>query len=150
MRFGLFSHVPWPEGVDPQQVYEETTEEAQYGEELGFNSIWLAEHHFTRYGLGSSSLVLISSIAAQTKTIRLGTAILVPTLHNPLRLAEDTATLDVISGGRLDVGFGRGAAGYEYSGYGIDREDSQASASKGAYRSVLRSSASNGFYVVDS
>jgi len=126
MRFGLFSHVPWPEGVDPQQVYEETTEEAQYGEELGFNSIWLAEHHFTRYGLGSSSLVLISSIAAQTKTIRLGTAILVPTLHNPLRLAEDTATLDVISGGRLDVGFGRGAAGYEYSGYGIDREESQA------------------------
>ena len=109
MKFGLFSHVPWPEGVEPGQVYEHTVEQAQYGAELGFHSIWLAEHHFSRYGLGSSSLMLISHIAARTRTIRLGTAVLVPTLHNPLRLAEDTATLDVLSGGRLDVGYGRGA-----------------------------------------
>ena len=125
MKFGLFSHVPWPEDVDPKQKFEQTTEEAVYGEELGFNSIWLAEHHFTRYGLGSSSLVLASSIAARTKKIRLGTAVLVPTLHHPLRLAEDTATLDVISDGRLDVGYGRGAAGYEYTTYMVDREESQ-------------------------
>ena len=125
MKFGLFSHVPWPEDLDPKQKFDQTTEEAVYGEELGFNSIWLAEHHFTRYGLGSSSLVLASSIAARTKKIRLGTAVLVPTLHHPLRLAEDTATLDVISDGRLDVGYGRGAAGYEYTTYMVDREESQ-------------------------
>ncbi|MGE3541125.1 MAG: LLM class flavin-dependent oxidoreductase [Candidatus Tectimicrobiota bacterium] len=125
MKFGLFSHIPWPEEREAQQVFAQTTEAAQCGEALGFMSFWLAEHHFSRYGLGSSSLVLASNIAARTSTIRLGTAVLVPTLHHPLRLAEDTATLDVLSGGRLDVGYGRGAAGYEYNGYMVDREQSQ-------------------------
>ena len=125
MQFALFSHVAWPEGVEPGQVFEQTIEQAQLGDELGFRGIWLAEHHFSRYGLGSSSLVLASSIAARTKKIRLGTAVLVPSLHNPIRIAEDTATLDVISGGRLDVGYGRGTAGYEYNGYAVEREESQ-------------------------
>ncbi|MCH8744229.1 MAG: LLM class flavin-dependent oxidoreductase [Chloroflexi bacterium] len=125
MKFGLFTHIPWPEGAEPQQLFEEVTQQAIHGEELGFESIWLAEHHFTRYGLGASSLVIASSIAARTKKIRLGTAVLVPPLHNPIRLAEDTATLDVISGGRLDVGYGRGAGGSEYTGFNLDREESQ-------------------------
>ncbi len=125
MKFGLFSHIPWPEGTDQKEIIEETTQQVQYGEELGFHGAWFAEHHFSRYGLGSSSLILLSSIAAQTKTIRLGTAILVPPLHHPLRLAEEIATLDLVSGGRLDVGFGRGSANYEYQGYNIDPEESQ-------------------------
>ena len=125
MKFGLFTHVPWPEGTNAQQVFHEATEEVLYGGELGFHSAWVAEHHFSRYGIGSSSLVLAASIAGQSKKIRLGTAVLVPPLHNPIRLAEDTATLDAISGGRLDVGFGRGTAGYEYRGYNVDREESQ-------------------------
>jgi alkanesulfonate monooxygenase SsuD/methylene tetrahydromethanopterin reductase-like flavin-dependent oxidoreductase (luciferase family) len=125
MKFGLFSHIPWPEGMDQKRIIEETTEQVQYGEELGFCGAWFAEHHFSRYGLGSSSLILLSSIAAQTTTIRLGTAILVPPLHHPIRLAEDTAMLDLVSGGRLDVGFGRGSANYEYGGYNVDREESQ-------------------------
>ena len=61
MKFALFTHVPWPEGADPARIFAETIELAQYGEELGFHSIWLAEHHFSRYSLGSSSLVLASS-----------------------------------------------------------------------------------------
>ena len=125
MKFALFTHLPWPEGTDPRRIFEQATEEVQYGEELGFHSAWLAEHHFSRYGLGSSSLVLAASMAAHTKTIRLGTAVLVPPLHHPVRLAEDTATVDTISGGRLDVGFGRGTAGYEYSGLNMDPEESQ-------------------------
>ena len=125
MKFALFSHVPWPEGADPKRIVEETTEQVQHGESLGFYSAWLAEHHFSRYGLGSSSLILASTIAAHTRKIRLGTAVLVPALHNPIRLAEDTATLDLVSDGRLDVGFGRGSAGYEYSGYDVDWEESQ-------------------------
>jgi alkanesulfonate monooxygenase SsuD/methylene tetrahydromethanopterin reductase-like flavin-dependent oxidoreductase (luciferase family) len=125
MKFGLFSHIPWPEGTDPSQIYAETTEQIQYGETLGFQGAWLAEHHFSRYGLGASSLMLAASIAARTKTIRLGTAILVPPLHQPIRLAEDIATLDRISGGRVDVGFGRGSSGYEYRGYGVSQEESQ-------------------------
>ena len=125
MKFALFTHIPWPEGSDPTTVIEQTAEEVQYGEELGFHSAWLAEHHFSRYGLGSSSLVLATHIAARTSRIRLGTAVLVPTLHNPIRLAEDTATVDSISGGRLDVGFGRGSDNYEYRSYNVDWEESQ-------------------------
>src|SRR5687767_8091468 len=117
MQFGLFSHIPWPEGTEQRRIIEDITEEVQYGEELGFLGAWFAEHHFSRYGLGASSLILLSSIAARTQTIRLGTAILVPPLHHPIRLAEDTATLDLVSNGRLDIGFGRGSANYEYGGY---------------------------------
>lgn len=126
MQFALFSHVPWPEGIDPYRIITETTEQVQYWEELGFQGAWLAEHHFSRYGLGSASLILAAHIAARTSTIRLGTAVLVPPLHQPIRLAEDIAMLDQTSGGRLDVGFGRGSAGYEYHGFNLDRAESQA------------------------
>jgi len=125
MQFGLFTHLPWPENTVPRRLIDEITEQVQYGEALGFQGAWFAEHHFSRYGLGSSSLVLLGALAAQTRTIRLGTAVLVPTLHHPIRLAEDIAMVDVVSNGRLDVGFGRGSAGYEYHGYGLDRGESQ-------------------------
>ena len=125
MDFALFSHVPWPEGTDPKQVYDDITEEFVLGEELGFKSAWLAEHHFTRYGLGSAPMVLASNILAKTTTLRLGSAVLVSPLHLPARLAEETATLDVLSGGRLDVGFGRGAVGSEYNVANVPGEESQ-------------------------
>lgn len=126
MKFALFTHVPWPEDTKVAQIFNDTIEEVQYGEEIGFYSAWLAEHHFSRYSLGSSSLVLASAIAARTSRIRVGTAVLVPTLHNPIKLAEDAATVDCISNGRLDVGFGRGTFGYEYGGFHVDEAESQA------------------------
>jgi alkanesulfonate monooxygenase SsuD/methylene tetrahydromethanopterin reductase-like flavin-dependent oxidoreductase (luciferase family) len=125
MKFGLFSHIPWPEGIEQKQVIDETTEQAQLGEELGFVGGWYAEHHFSRYGLGASSLIILSHIAAHTQTFRVGTAILVPPLHQPTRLAEDLATLDLVSNGRVDVGFGRGSANYEYYGYNVAGDESQ-------------------------
>jgi alkanesulfonate monooxygenase SsuD/methylene tetrahydromethanopterin reductase-like flavin-dependent oxidoreductase (luciferase family) len=125
MKFAYFTHLPWPEDRTPEQIISETTEQVQYAEELGFHSAWLAEHHFTRYSIGSSSLIMATHLAARTRKIRVGTAVLVSPLHNPLRLAEDTATLDLISGGRLDVGFGRGSSGYEYHGYNVDAAESQ-------------------------
>lgn len=125
MKFALFTHVPWPEGMEPAQILRQTSEQIEYGETLGFYSAWIAEHHFSRYSMGSSSLVLASHIAAKTERIRLGTAVLLPTLHNPIRLAEDTAMMDAVSGGRLDVGFGRGADSYEYSGFKVDHAESQ-------------------------
>ena len=77
MDFALFSHIPWPEEHTPQGLYSDLIEQAVVGEELGYKAIWLAEHHFTRYGLGASSLVLASNIAARTERIRLGTAVLI-------------------------------------------------------------------------
>ncbi len=126
MKFGLFTHIPWPEHVPPARLFAEAIEQAVFAEQLGFHSVWIAEHHFSRYSLGSSSLVFASAVAARTSRIRLGTGVLIPTLHNPIRLAEDTATLDCVSGGRLDVGFGRGTFGYEYGGFGVDEQESQA------------------------
>jgi alkanesulfonate monooxygenase SsuD/methylene tetrahydromethanopterin reductase-like flavin-dependent oxidoreductase (luciferase family) len=126
MQFMLNTHVPWPEEKTAAQVYDETCEEIQYGEQLGFYSAWLAEHHFSRYGLAPSQLMLATKAAARTKTIRLGTAVLVPPLHHPIQLAEEMAMFDQLSGGRLDVGFGRGSAAYEYRGFGMDQEESQA------------------------
>ena len=126
MQFMWFSHLPWPEGTEPARVFEETTEQIQYAEELGFASAWIAEHHFSRYGLGSSGLVLAAKIAGLTKRIRFGTAVLVPPLHHPIRLAEDIAMLDQVSGGRVEIGFGRGSSGYEYAGYSVSAAESQA------------------------
>jgi alkanesulfonate monooxygenase SsuD/methylene tetrahydromethanopterin reductase-like flavin-dependent oxidoreductase (luciferase family) len=125
MKFAFFTHVPWPEDTDLQQIIAETTEQVQYAEELGFQGAWLAEHHFTRYSMASSSLILATHLAARTKKIRVGTAVVVSPLHNPIRIAEDTAMVDLVSGGRLDVGFGRGTSGYEYSGYNVDPAESQ-------------------------
>ena len=125
MDFALFSHVPWPEGSDAKQVYDDITEEFILGEELGFKSAWMAEHHFTRYGLGSAPNVLASNIVAKTTTLRIGSAVFVSPLHLPARLAEEIATLDVLSGGRIDVGFGRGAASSEYNVADVPLEESQ-------------------------
>jgi alkanesulfonate monooxygenase SsuD/methylene tetrahydromethanopterin reductase-like flavin-dependent oxidoreductase (luciferase family) len=126
MKFALFTHIAWPEGTDQKKLMDQAAEQVIHGESLGFHSAWIAEHHFSRYGIGSSPLVVAGAIAAQTKTIRLGTAVLIPPLHNPIRLAEDTATVDLISNGRLDVGFGRGSAAYEFNAYGVDQTDNRA------------------------
>ena len=125
MKYAIFTHVPWPEKTDSAKLMSQAADEVRLAEELGFHSAWIAEHHFTRYGVGSSALVIASYMAAQTKRIRLGTGVLIPTLHNPIRLAEDAATMDALSGGRLDVGFGRGVYGYEYGGFGVSPETSQ-------------------------
>ena len=88
MKFGLFTHVPWPEGEQPARLFAECVEQAVFGEQLGFHSVWIAEHHFSRYSLGSSSLVLAAAIASRTERIRLGTGVLIPTLHNPRAIAS--------------------------------------------------------------
>ncbi|MSQ06513.1 MAG: LLM class flavin-dependent oxidoreductase [Dehalococcoidia bacterium] len=125
MKFAIFTHLPWPEDASQGEVIQRTTDQVQQAEALGFEGAWLAEHHFTRYSIGASPLVLATYLAARTSRIRLGTAVLVSPLHHPVRLAEDTATLDLVSDGRLDVGIGRGTFGYEYGGYHVDPAESQ-------------------------
>ena len=125
LKFATFTHLPWPENNNPADLYERHAGQVIFAEELGFHSAWLAEHHFTRYGLGSAPMVVASNIMARTKKIRIGTAVLVPPLHHPVRLAEEVSVLDVLSNGRVDVGFGRGGPGYEFRGYNVDHEESQ-------------------------
>jgi alkanesulfonate monooxygenase SsuD/methylene tetrahydromethanopterin reductase-like flavin-dependent oxidoreductase (luciferase family) len=119
MKIGLFQTVQWPEGSEQGQRYNEFIEQCMLADELGYHSIWLTEHHFSRHGITSDSMALLSHLAARTTRIRLGTAVLVLPFHDPIRLAESSALVDHLSGGRLDVGVGRGYQWTEYHGFGV-------------------------------
>jgi alkanesulfonate monooxygenase SsuD/methylene tetrahydromethanopterin reductase-like flavin-dependent oxidoreductase (luciferase family) len=105
-------------------IYAEVIEEAVLAEELGFSHVWLTEHHLSPDQWCPSPLVLLSAIAARTKSIRLGTYVMLLALQqNPLKLAEDIATLDNISGGRFDFGFSPGNFQKELDGFGVPRAE---------------------------
>ena len=122
MKFGIFILPSWPEAEPSHQgrIYHEAVEQIQYAEELGFDAVWLAEHHFTRFGIISSAIPFATYVAARTKTIRIGTGVSVLTFHNPIFMAEETAMLDVLSNGRLDFGVGRGQVVYEYNNFKVE------------------------------
>src|ERR1700761_8881077 len=92
-------------------------------EALGFHSSFLVEHHFTGWNQVSSTLMLLACLAMRTETLRLGTGVLVLPWHNPVLLAEQAATLDLVSGGRLDLGIGKGYRHAEFAGFCIAPEE---------------------------
>ena len=122
MKFALFLPASWADKdtVHQSRIYGEVLEQVQYAEELGFDSIWIAEHHSSRYGIFPSLMPILAHIAAQTKTIRLGAGVSVLPFHHPIRLAEEAAMVDLLSNGRLNLGVGRGSADYEYGNFKID------------------------------
>jgi alkanesulfonate monooxygenase SsuD/methylene tetrahydromethanopterin reductase-like flavin-dependent oxidoreductase (luciferase family) len=120
MQVGLFHSIQWPEGSSPQDRYDQALTQACRADEAGFDSVWLTEHHFSRHGIVSDSLMVLAHLAARTSSVRLGTAVSVLPLHHPVRLAEAAATVDQLSGGRLDLGIGRGYQPGEFRGFGVD------------------------------
>ena len=126
MKFGLFGG---PQSTAIGNSAESGLGYLEYGkyvveaERLGYSSIWLFEHHFSGFGQPSSSLNLLCYFAGITKTIRLGSAVVVLPWHNPILLAEQIGTLDVISNGRYDLGVGRGYRSNEFYGFGISAEN---------------------------
>ena len=122
MKFALFLLGSWTEEETGHQsrIFSEMLEQTEYAEELGFDSVWIAEHHSSRYGICPSLMPLLSHIAARTSKIRIGAGVSVLPFHNPIFLAEESAMLDVLSHGRLDFGVGRGSADYEYGNFNID------------------------------
>ncbi|MEJ2205342.1 MAG: LLM class flavin-dependent oxidoreductase, partial [Gemmatimonadota bacterium] len=126
MKFGIFLLGDKPPGLMDKQVFDNLLEEARWAEELGFDNVWLAEHHFSPYGLIASLPVAASAIAAVTERIRIGTACIVPAFHNPIDLAEQIAMVDVISGGRFEAGFGRGYQAHEFRTFGVPMNESTA------------------------
>jgi alkanesulfonate monooxygenase SsuD/methylene tetrahydromethanopterin reductase-like flavin-dependent oxidoreductase (luciferase family) len=120
-RLGFLTHV---EGRgDLRQVYEETLELFVAADELGFDVGWVAQHHFKREG-GSlpSPFPFLAAAAQRTKNIRLGTSVVVLPFENPLRVAEDAAVVDTLSGGRLELGVGSGLGRDEFAAFGVDIE----------------------------
>ncbi len=125
-RFGVFSLLSVPDIEDEVALVQGELEINVAAEAAGFDSVWLAEHSGSRYGLIASPQVMAAAIAARTSRIRIGTGVSVLPLHHPLRLANDFAMIDVLSNGRLDYGIGRGYSADEYASYGLSVTENRA------------------------
>jgi alkanesulfonate monooxygenase SsuD/methylene tetrahydromethanopterin reductase-like flavin-dependent oxidoreductase (luciferase family) len=128
MKFGLFggARSPRGEGAEYGQGYRDFIDTVIEAEALGLHGVFLVEHHFSGTGQVSASLNLLSYLAARTTTIRLGTAVVVLPWHNPVLLAEQAATVDLLSGGRLDFGVGKGYRYSEFHGFCIPQAEAEA------------------------
>src|SRR5271154_6771395 len=124
MKFGLFGGARAKGGPSgDSSAYHDFVNYVVEAERLGFSSAFLVEHHFTGFGQVSASLSLLSYLAARTERIRLGTAVVVLPWHNPILVAEQAATLDLLSNGRLDLGVGKGYRSYEFSGFCVPQDE---------------------------
>jgi probable F420-dependent oxidoreductase len=128
MQFGLFGGARAKRGgpSGDSHGYGDFIAYVREAERLGFRSVFLVEHHFTGHAQVSASLTLLSYLAACTGTLRLGTAVVVLPWHNPVLIAEQAATLDLLSGGRLDFGVGKGYRDYEFAGFCLAPEEAAA------------------------
>lgn len=109
----------------PQEAIQQELERVRWAEELGFDGVWLREHHFTDYGFLPNTMVMAAHIAAMTRRIRIGSGIVTLPLHHPVRAVEDAALVDVLSRGRLDYGIGRGYQSVEFQGLGVPIDESR-------------------------
>ncbi|MDX6686433.1 MAG: hypothetical protein QOF86_2561, partial [Baekduia sp.] len=125
MKFSMIFEAQMTDIRDEHKVIRECLEQAVYADQLGFDRVWAVEHHALKnYAHMSASEIFLSYVAARTENIRIGHGVIcLPfNFNHPVRVAERTAMLDVLSGGRVDVGAGRGATLTEMSLYGVDPE----------------------------
>ena len=126
MRFGFFDQLPCATGYSERQRYRDIIAQIELGDALGFETAWLGELHFSRtFSILADPLMVLAAAAQRTTRIRLGTAVTLLPLHNPIKIAEQAATADILSDGRLEFGVGRGTAPLHYEGYGITQEESR-------------------------
>src|ERR1700738_4391541 len=111
---------------EPNQFVTDILDEAVYAEEVGLHSAWIGEHHFSTLGVLSCPDLVLANVAARTKRIRLAPAVTVLPLHHPIRVAEQWATLDLLSGGRVDFAAGRGYDRQGYRPFKVAFEENQA------------------------
>jgi alkanesulfonate monooxygenase SsuD/methylene tetrahydromethanopterin reductase-like flavin-dependent oxidoreductase (luciferase family) len=127
MRFGFFDQLPCAPGFTEQQRYRDIIAQIELGDRLGYDTVWLGELHFSRgFSILADPLMVLAAAAQRTSHIRLGTAVTLIPLHNPVKIAEEAAIADILSDGRLEFGAGRGTAPQHYAGYGIPQEESRA------------------------
>jgi alkanesulfonate monooxygenase SsuD/methylene tetrahydromethanopterin reductase-like flavin-dependent oxidoreductase (luciferase family) len=125
MKVGTALNMLTKEGLSDAAVLAEHLALGDLAEPLGFDSLFALEHHFTGYAMSPSPTQLLSYFAGRTRRIVLGTAVIVLPWHDPVRVAEEIALLDILSGGRCLFGFGRGAASVEYAGFRVPMEEAR-------------------------
>lgn len=125
MKFGFGTAPVGPKGASDEEVYEQSLVDCELGVELGFDSAWALEHHFTPYFFQPDPIVYMSHLAARFPNLGLGTCVLVLPWHHPLRLAGQIAMLSNLTKGELYLGIGRGTARYEFERLGVDMTETR-------------------------
>ncbi len=108
---------------DSSALYGEVLDQISWADSLGFSTVWLSEHHFTDEGYLPAIMPMLAALAMRTTRMRLGTAVLLAPLHHPLRLAEEAAVVDILSGGRLDLGVAPGYRVSEFANMGVNKRE---------------------------
>src|SRR5205823_14446532 len=125
IKLGVLQFFSWPGRRGPlEEVYARALERIEIMDRTGFDAVWLAEHHFTTFSVCPSVHMMGMLAAARTKRLRIGTGVSLAPFYHPLRLAEEVALLDVLSGGRVNWGAGRGFAGVAFENFGAPPEES--------------------------
>lgn len=125
MKFGAFFLLGSPQMLPSREMYGRLLDWVVLAEELGYDSVWFAEHHFSNYGYIPNPLMMAVKAAAVTRRVRIGTAVLVLPFWHPLRVAEDIAMADQLTDGRLEVGVARGYQPYEFARFGLSFEQAR-------------------------
>jgi alkanesulfonate monooxygenase SsuD/methylene tetrahydromethanopterin reductase-like flavin-dependent oxidoreductase (luciferase family) len=126
MKFGLFYQMPRAADQSEAERYRETIEQITLADQLGFDTAWLAELHFFHpFSIMPAPLQVAVAAAERTRRIRFGTGVTLLPLHHPLQVAEETAVADILTGGRVELGVGRGTIAIHFRGYGVPREESR-------------------------
>ncbi len=125
LRLGIAYDFRLPPGAgfSHADLYAETLEQIRFADQLGYDMVWLSEHHFVPDGYLPSFQPVAGAIAACTSRIRISTDVALAPFHHPIRLAEDMAVLDQLSGGRMELGLGMGYAVHEFNAFGMNRKN---------------------------
>jgi len=125
MKWGIFSLSQIPDQTERVAAFDADLKQFELAEELGYDTVWIAEHLFSTYGVVTSTQVYAAAIAQRTKRVRIGMAVVVIPFNHPLRTASDFALVDILSHGRLDFGAGRAYQPHEFKGLGVPMEESR-------------------------
>jgi len=127
MKIGVLQFFSWPDRSVPlASVYQRAIERFEIMDQAGYDAVWLAEHHFSGFSVCPSVHLMATHAAARTRRMRIGTAVSLAPFYHPLRLAEEVALLDILSGGRVNWGAGRGFSRVEFEAFGVPIEESAA------------------------
>jgi alkanesulfonate monooxygenase SsuD/methylene tetrahydromethanopterin reductase-like flavin-dependent oxidoreductase (luciferase family) len=125
MKFGILQFFGWLDRSIPlETIYSRALDRIEIMEQTGYDAVWLAEHHFSSYSVCPSVHVMAMNIAARTKRLRIGAAVTLAPFYHPLRIAEEIALLDILSGGRINWGAGRGFDREEFEVFNVPVEES--------------------------